>query len=234
MPKNEPSTKIVNYYEKIPKELLDNVPNPNLHLHHIKLPFRAVCCSPSGSGKTNFICNLIYLFSCGKTGTFSTIHIITRNKDEPLYKYLQTKSPQIIIKEGIENIPPLDKFDKTEAHLVIFDDLQLAKDQSAIENYYIRARKLNCSVVYLCQNYFKCPKTIRSNCNYMFILKLNGDRECKMILSDFGLGITKEQLLHIYQYATKEKFSPLLIDLEEEPTKRFRKGFDEVLDPNIF
>jgi len=68
----------------------------------------------------------------------------------------------------------------------------------------------------------------------MFILKLNGDRECKMILSDFGLGITKDQLLHIYQYATKEKFSPLLIDLEEEPTKRFRKGFDEVLDPNMF
>ena len=65
----------------------------------------------------------------------------------------------------------------------------------------------------------------------MVILKLSGNREVNLILSEFGLGVSREQLLGMYDYATKEKFSPLLIDLEQEPVKRFRKGFDEILDP---
>ena len=76
-------------------------------------------------------------------GTFSDITIIARNKDEPLYKYLTSKCDQIQVKEGIQNIPPLDKMDKKENHLVCFDDLVLAKDQSAIENYYIRNLFIN-------------------------------------------------------------------------------------------
>ena len=63
----------------------------------------------------------------------------------------------------------------------------------------------------------------------MCLLKLSGQREVNMILSEFGLGVSKEQLLALYQYATKEKFVPLLIDMEAEPQDRFRKGFLEVL-----
>ena len=55
-----------------------------------------------------------------------------------------------------------------------------------------------------------------------------------MILSEFGLGVSREQLLGMYEFATKEKFSPLLIDLEEEPFKRFRKGFTQILDPSAY
>ena len=50
---------IVNWYEKIPKELLDNAENPNFLLHHLKLPFRMCVVAPSGSGKTNFLINLM-------------------------------------------------------------------------------------------------------------------------------------------------------------------------------
>ena len=225
---------IVNWYEKIPKEMLDDADNPNFHIHHLKIPFRMCVVAPSGSGKSNFLVNLIHLFSSGAKGTFSDITIITRNKDEPLYKYLTSKCDQIQIKEGIHNIPPLDKMNKKENHLVCFDDLVLAKDQSAIENYYIRARKLNCSVVYLSQSYFRIPKIIRNNCSYMVILKLSGNREVNLILSEFGLGVSREQLLAMYEYATKEKFSPLLIDLEQEPTKRFRKGFQDILEPSNY
>ena len=68
----------------------------------------------------------------------------------------------------------------------------------------------------------------------MVILKLSGNREVNLILSEFGLGVSREQLLGMYEFATREKFSPLLIDLEEEPARRFRKGFDEILDPSRF
>jgi hypothetical protein len=227
-----PTGKIENLYEKIPKELLDKVDNPNLHLHQLKLPFRMCVVAPSGSGKTNFLCNLIGLFSNGK-GTFQTITIITRNKDEPLYRWITSKCDQIVIKEGLSYTPPLDKFDKDYNHLVVWDDLVLSKDLSMVENYYIRARKLNCSVIFISQSYFKIPKIIRNNCSYMVLLKLSGNREVNMILSEFGLGITKDQLVSLYEYATAEKFSPLVIDLEADKDKRFRKGLLEILRLNF-
>tara|TARA_R110002126_G_scaffold142971_1_gene289128 strand:+ start:10532 stop:11248 length:717 start_codon:yes stop_codon:yes gene_type:complete len=222
---------IVNMYEKIPKNLLDKVENPNIHLHKFKLPFRMCVVAPSGSGKTNFLVNLLSLFSAN-AGTFSSINIITRNKDEPLYRWIGEKSDQIIIKEGVNNTPPLDKFDKEINHLVVWDDLVLAKDLTMVENYYIRARKLNVSCIFISQSFFKIPKIIRNNCSYMVLLKLSGNREVNMILSEFGLGITKEQLLELYNYATREKFSPLVIDMEEDATQRFRKGLLEIIGFN--
>lgn len=223
--------RIVNMYNKIPSHFIDKVENPNFNLHNLKIPMRMVVVAPSGSGKTNFLLNLIELFSRGD-GTYQTITIITRNKDEPLYRWLESLSEQIIIKEGINNIPKLDKFDKEFNHLVVFDDLVLEKDLGAVCQYYIRARKLNVSVIFLSQSFFGTPKIVRNNCNYMVLLKLSGNREVNMILSEFGLGVSKEQLLDIYQYATREKMQPLIIDLEEDPTKRFRKGFLEIIDPN--
>ena len=227
-PPIEPSPQVINFYERMDKKFLDNAENPNFHLHHLKVPFRMCIVAPSGSGKTNFLLNIIHLFSQGK-GTFADLAIITRNKDEPLYRFLQSKNDQIQIKEGLENVPQLDKFDKEVNHLVVFDDLVLAKDQRPIENYYIRARKLNCSVIYISQSYFKIPKIIRNNCSYMCLLKLSGQREVNMILSEFGLGVSRDQLLALYKYATSEKFVPLLIDMEADPPNRFRKGFLEVL-----
>ena len=221
--------RIENLYEKIPKEMLDEAENPNYDLHKFKLPFRMCIVAPSGSGKTNFLVNLIRIFSAGNKGTFSTITIITRNKDEPLYKWLTAKCDQIIIKEGLSFTPPLDKFDKDLNHLVVWDDLVLSKDLSMVENYYIRARKFNVSCIFISQSYFKIPKTIRNNCSYMVLLKLSGQREVNIILSEFGLGITKDQLMELYSYATAEKFSPLVIDMEGDVTTRFRKGLIEIL-----
>ena len=227
--KEEPSGQIINMYTKIPKQFLDKVENPNFHLHKLKIPMRMCIVAPSGSGKTNFLINLLNLFSQGD-GTFNSIYIITRNKDEPLYKWLESVSDRIIIKEGVENTPQLDKFDKELNHLVVWDDLVLSKDLSKVEQYYIRARKLNVSVIFISQSFFKIPKTIRNNCSYMVLLKLSGQREVNIILSEFGLGVSKEQLLSIYQYATREKLQPLLIDMEADPSDRFRKGFTEVIE----
>ena len=220
---------VINYYEHIPKDLLDEPENPNIHLHNLKLPFRAVIVAPSGSGKTNFLTNLLHLFCAGK-GTFADICVITRNADEPLYNWLKEKGDGLLqVKEGLMNLPNLDKFDKKVNHLVCFDDLQLMKNQEPIMNYYIRARKKNCSVIYLAQNYYQVPKVIRCNCSYLVILKLSGARDARMILSELGLGIDKEQLHEIYEYATREKFSPLVVDMEADAPDKFRKGLLDVI-----
>ena len=138
---------------------------------------------------------------------------------------------------GLENVPNLEKdFDKSDGtqSIVIFDDLVLAKNQKPIENYYLRSRKFNVSCVYLSQAYHSIPIFIRKNSQYVVILKLGGQREVNRILSDFGLGVSKEQMLGMYEFATSQKFSPLLIDTEAEKDKKFRKGFLEVLDPSAF
>lgn len=226
--------KIINLYEKMPKEFLDNAENPNFHLHKLKLPFRMCIVAPSGSGKTNFLINVLKLFCSGDKGTFQSINIITRNKDEPLYRWISSVCEQIIITEGLSTSPALDKFDKEKNHLVVFDDLVLSKTLDVVENYYIRARKLNCSVIFISQSYFRIPKIIRNNCSYMVLLKLSGNREVNLILSEFGLGVSKDELTEIYKYATSEKFSPLLIDLEESPDARFRKGLLEIININQY
>ena len=74
--KKELDGQIINMYEKIPKSFLDKVDNPNYHLHNLKLPFRMCVVAPSGSGKSNFLLNLIHLFCAGDKGTFATINII--------------------------------------------------------------------------------------------------------------------------------------------------------------
>jgi len=229
----EITNKIINWYEKIPEELLDKTPNPNYHLHHLKISMRGLIVSPSGGFKSNLICNLLYLFGAGE-GTFQTIHLICKTADEPLYKFLQLKCPRIVIKEGMENIPDLNKMDKAENHLVIFDDMCLEKNQKPIENFYQRCRKKNCSVLYLSQSYYMTPIFIRKNLNYLFILKLNGLRDIKSILSENGLGITNDQLLKMYQYCVETPMTPLIVDFAEQPEKRFRKGFDEILNPSLY
>jgi DNA helicase HerA-like ATPase len=221
-----------NYYQrKDMKKFLSSQDNPNVHLHMLdKLPFRMVVVAPSGSGKTNFIMNLLQKFSSGK-GTFNTITVITRNKDEPLYNYLEEKTKkQVKILEGVQNIPKLDSFNKDDQHIVIFDDLVLEKDQTKMNEFYIRGRKRGISMVYLSQSFFKIPKVIRTNCNYFVILKLSGKRDLNLIMSEFELGITKKDLLRMYEFATKEKFSVLLIDVEAPKEERFRKNFLEFLD----
>lgn len=225
---------IINYYEVIPKDLIPKIHNPNEHLHGFKLAFRCAASAPSGSGKSNWLLNLIGLF-CAGNGTFGDITLITRNSDEPLYNYLKGKSDQIQIKEGLHNTPVLDKMDKRINHLVIFDDMVLNKDQSIITNFFIRARKLNCSVIYLSQSYFDIPSIIRKNCSYMVFLKLGGIREIKDIMRNFSLDCSKEQLLNMYNYATDEKLSPFIIDVESnDEDKKFRKGFKEYMVPDDF
>jgi hypothetical protein len=58
-------------------------------------------------------------------------------------------------------------------------------------------------VIFISQSYFKIPKIIRNNCSYMVLLKLSGNREVNLILSEFGLGVTKEELIEATSRLTK-------------------------------
>jgi len=70
----------------------------------------------------------------------------------------------------------------------------------------------------------------------MIILRLgSGKRELSLVLSEFGMGMTKEQLMAMYEYATDTKFVPLIIHMDEpNRDKKFFKGFRESLKPSEY
>lgn len=221
---------LIDWYKKIPKKYLLKSHNPNFNIHGIKVPFRMLIIGNSGSGKTQTLLNLLHNFGA----TFQNIAIITKNKKEPLYEYLEdkTKDQGLAITEGIAGLPDLDKFNKEEQSLIVLDDLVLEKQQGKIEEYFIRARKLNCSVIYISQSYFLVPKIIRQNLSYLIVKQVSSFRDLKLIMSEYSLGIDKQELKDIYESATTEKQDFLMVDLEAPPNDRFRKNFTEVFDVN--
>jgi len=234
MPKKKapPTNEVQNWYGHIPDSLKTKYHNPNYDNHLINVPFRLLCVGNSGAGKTTLVCEIIHRMD----DTFGNIIICTKNADEPLYKFLRTKikAEQLQVYEGIDNIPDLDSFDPELQHLIVFDDLVLEKDQTIIEQYFIRSRKIakGVSCIYLTQSYFKTPKTIRLNSNYIILKKLSSTRDLNMIMNDFSLGIEKEVLISMYKFCTEERSNFLFIDIDAPLENRFRRNFLDIIKFN--
>lgn len=216
-----------NWYEKIPKKYLNKTHNPHFNIHHINIPFRGLIIGNSGSMKTNTLLNLI----ANMPDTFERIVICLKSKDEPLYNFLadKLKDNGIEILEGIENLPDVNSFNKEVQSLVVLDDLVLEKNQKLIEEFYIRARKKGCSLLYISQSYFLTPKTIRNNLTHIFIKQVSSLKNLTRIMNEYALGIDKKIFKQMYDECTKNKSDFLLIDLEGDKERRFRKNLDEVI-----
>jgi hypothetical protein len=220
-----------NFYNILPKRFQnEKYHNPNFKKHGIKIPFRMLLVGASGSMKTNTLMNLIHEMS----GTFNHMVLCIKTADEPLYRFLKDKlGNALTIYEGIDAIPPVQELSNLGQALVIFDDLVNEKKQDIISDYFIRARKIakGISLCYLTQSYFKTPKIIRIQCNYIVLKKLTSQKDLTMILSDFSLGVDKKRLVELYKYCTNDQLDFLLVDIDAPAEKRFRKNLTEILEP---
>jgi ABC-type dipeptide/oligopeptide/nickel transport system ATPase component len=228
-PKKGKKAELVDWYKKIPERFLLKTHNPHFETHHIKLPFRMIICGSSGSGKTQTLMSLIY----NMPDTFENIYICAKNKDEPLYNFIEEK----LGKKGLkiteidkDGLPDLDKLNKEEQTLIVMDDLVGEKNQKPMEQYFLRARKKNASLVYITQSYYAVPKMIRNNMTYLIIKQISSMKNLTMIAREFDLGLPKETLTNMYKDATKEKQNFLMMDLEAPPRDRFRKGFNDIYE----
>jgi ABC-type dipeptide/oligopeptide/nickel transport system ATPase component len=223
---------LVDWYKKMPKKYLPKQHNPHYETHHIKLPFRMIIAGSSGSGKTQTLLNLLH----NMPNTFEKIRIITKCKAEPIYEWLEDKMKDFDFKieEGIGSLPDLDSLDKTVNNLIVLDDLvnESAKAQRPICDYVIRCRKKNCSLIYISQSYYAVPKLIRDNINYLILKQVSSMKNLTMIMRECSLGIDKKQLKEIYEDATKDKQTFLLLDLEGPKDQTFRCGLDQIYDVN--
>ncbi len=195
--------KMINWYKTLKPE---KVVNPAYQIHQIKLPFRMLVCTSSGGGKTNFVTNLLYHMS----HTFTRIVIVTK-ADEALYDMIKDRLDSVKIHiYDVDGVPDIDSTDKTNK-LLIYDDLVLEKDK-AIGASFIRGRKLGWSSIYITQSYFGTGKLIRQNVNYVALGRGINKRDLRMILSEYSMRLSEDELLDLYNRATEKPMHFMLLD----------------------
>ena len=91
---------------------------------------------------------------------------------------------------------------------------------------FIRGRKLNVSVVFVTQSYFKVPKDIRLNSKDCFIMKISNKKELQQIAINHSSDIDFKGFIKIYERCTTEPYYFLVNDtaLPSDNPLRFREN----------
>ena len=118
--------------------------------------------------------------------------------------------------------------------LIFFDDMiadminNKALNQIVTE-LFIRGTKLNISIVFITQSYFKVPKDVRLNSTHFFIMKIPNKRELQQIAVNHSSYIDFKDFIKIYKKCTAKPYSFLVIDttLPSDSPLRFRKNLLE-------
>ena len=95
---------------------------------------------------------------------------------------------------------------------MIADMVHNKKLISIVTEMFIRGRKLNISLVFITQSYFKVPKDIRLNTSHFFIAKIPNNRELQLIAINHSSDINTKDFPNIYIKCTGEPYSFLVID----------------------
>ena len=111
--------------------------------------------------KTNPLCHMLskpLLY-------FNRVHFYAKNLEHQKYQDLinlfQDISDQVgydIIKTSNDTITPFNDINNSGQKIVIFDDFVTGKNQKPLIDYFIQGRHKNCSVIYLSQCLYGCPK----------------------------------------------------------------------------
>ena len=107
--------------------------------------------------------------------------------------------------------------DKDHRILIVFDDMiadmiHNKKLNSIVTELFIRGRKLNISLVFITQSYFKVPKDVRVNTSHFFIEKIQNKREFQQIAINHSADISTKDFANIYRKCTDELYSFLVND----------------------
>ena len=121
--------------------------------------------------------------------------------------------------------------DKERKILIVFYDMVAdminnQKLNSLVAELVIRGRKLNISLAFITQSYFKVPKDVRLNSTHFFIVKIPNKRELQQIALNHSSGIRSKDFIKNHNQFTVELYSFLVNDatLASDNPLRFRKN----------
>ena len=204
--------------------------------------FQILIIGGSGSGKTNVLLNLIE-----NQPDIDKIYLYAKDPYESKYQYLVNKREGVGINhfnvpkafidysndmnDVYENINDYNP-DKEKKILIVFDDIiddmiHNKKLNSIVTELFVRGRKLNISLVFITQSYFKVPKNVRLNTSHFFIAKIPDERELQQIVINHSSDIITKDIANIYRKCTAEPYSFLVNDttLASNDPLKFRKIF---------
>ena len=222
----------------------DDYTNENIIEHNSEWPYipdhpyRILITDGSGSGKTNALLNLR-----NNQPDIDKIYLYAKDPYEKKYQYLINKRKKVGLNQfndpkafmeysndmqdvhkNIEDYHPIKK----RKILIVFYDMiadmiNNNKLNPIVMELFIRGRKLNISIVFITQSYFKVSKDVRLNSTHFFIMKIPNKRAlCLNRSSDIDF----KDFLNIYKKCTKEPYSFLVNDttLPSDDPLRFRKN----------
>ena len=107
--------------------------------------------------------------------------------------------------------------DKERKILTVFDDtiaymINNKNLNSIVTELFIRGIKLNISLVFITQSYFKVPKQVRLNSAHFFIMKIPNKRELQQIPLNYSYDINSKDFIKIYKKYTAEPYCFLVHD----------------------
>ena len=175
-------------------------------------PYRILIVGGSGSGKTNALLTLI-----NNQPDIDKIYLYAQDPYEEKYQYLINKREKVgldhyddpkafmeysndtqDVYKNIEYYNPR----KSRKVLIVFDDMiadmiNNKKLKSIVTELFIRGRKVNISIVFITQLYFKLPKDVRLNSTYFFIMKIPNKRELQQISLNHSSDIDLKDFMKI-------------------------------------
>ena len=199
-------------------------------------PFRILIIGPSGSGKTSTLLHLINNFH-----PIDKIYLYAKDTDEKKYQYLINKREQAGIKnvndphafieysndmnDILEDINNCNK-KRDKKVLIIFDDviadiMRSEKFKAIVKELFIRCRKLNISIVFITQSYFRTTKDARLNSTRYKLMKIGNKKELKSIGEENSGHLDFKDFLKIYNYCTREPYSFMMVDTRPTPRVTF-------------
>ncbi|EGZ29634.1 hypothetical protein PHYSODRAFT_469698 [Phytophthora sojae] len=172
---------IPNYDDAIPKKYR-GVSVKTIPELDIKSFFRMLILGPSYSGKTN----LVMFILKHSPNVFAHLHVIARNKDQPIYDFLREKLDGFIT--FYDEPPNVDNVRSTpinskKVELVIIDDYGADKllQKNLFSEFFIRGRHHFLSTIFIAHSYFATDKLLRLNSEYVAILNANSKRDLQMV-----------------------------------------------------
>jgi hypothetical protein len=129
--------------------------------------------------------------------------------------------------ESSGDVPDPKDLDKTKKNLMIFDNLQLEK-QNTCEKYYIRSRHSNVDCFYFTQNYFRLPRqTIRENANFICLFPQDLKNLNHIFNDHVNSDMAKEEFRSVSKRAWSRPHGFMTIDLTNDKRNcKYRVGFD--------